>query len=86
MASEVGARGVDVAAEIARLSIVGSGMRAEPGVAATMFRELADEGVNIDMISTSSIRVSCVIDESDVDRAMQRLHSAFGLDGDDSSE
>ena len=86
MASEVGARGVDVASEIARLSIVGSGMRAEPGVAATMFRELADEGVNIDMISTSSIRVSCVIDESDVERAMQRLHRAFGLDGDGTDE
>ena len=81
VASSVGARGVDVASNIARLSIVGSGMRAEPGVAATMFRELADEGVNIDMISTSSIRVSCVIEESDVVRAVERLHRVFGLDG-----
>ncbi len=81
VASEIGAAGVDVAPNIARLSIVGSGMRAEPGVAATMFRELADAGVNIDMISTSSIRVSCVIDESDVERAVECLHRAFGLDG-----
>jgi aspartate kinase len=81
VAADVGAAGVDLAADIARLSIVGSGMREEPGVAATMFRELADEGVNIDMISTSAIRVSCVIDETDVDRAMSRLHSAFNLDG-----
>ena len=81
VAAEIGATGADVTTDIARLSIVGSGMRAEPGVAATMFRELAEGGVNIDMISTSSIRVSCVIDEADVVRAMDRLHSAFGLDG-----
>jgi len=86
VASNVGAGGVDVASNIARLSIVGSGMRAEPGVAATMFRELADEGVNIGMISTSSIRVSCVIDEADVERAVQRLHHVFGLDGGGSDE
>lgn len=81
VATDVGASGVGVATDIARLSIVGSGMRSEPGVAATMFRELAEEGVNIDMISTSSIRVSCVIDEADVGRALSRLHTAFGLDG-----
>jgi aspartate kinase len=81
VAAEVGAAGVDIDTEIARLSIVGSGMRNEPGVAATMFRELADAGVNIDMISTSSIRVSCVISDSDVEKAMQRLHAAFHLDG-----
>ena len=86
VASDVGAVGVDVADDIARLSIVGSGMRAEPGVAATMFRELAAEGVNIQMISTSSIRVSCVIDAADVGRAMNRLHHAFKLDGGDGDE
>jgi aspartate kinase len=81
LATEVGARGVDLDDSIARLSIVGSGMRAHPGVAATMFRELADAGVNIDMISTSSIRVSCVIAAADVAKAVERLHSAFDLDG-----
>jgi aspartate kinase len=86
VAAEVGAAGVDVDTAVARLSIVGSGMRAEPGVAAKMFRELADDGVNIDMISTSSIRVSCVIAESDVERAMNRLHAAFDLEGDGSNE
>jgi len=80
-AEDVGAAGVDVDMKVARLSIVGSGMRAEPGVAATMFRELAESGVNIDMISTSAVRVSCVIDEDEVKSAMQRLHAAFGLDG-----
>lgn len=83
VAAEIDAGGVDVAIDVARLSIVGSGMRSEPGVAATMFRELAEEGVNIDMISTSSIRVSCVIDQADVARSMDRLHKAFGLDGGD---
>jgi aspartate kinase len=86
MASEVGAAGVDLDDSIARLSIVGAGMRAHPGVAARMFRELADAGVNIEMISTSAIRVSCVIDQGDVDRAVEVLHSAFGLDGSDDDE
>ncbi len=85
-AADVGAAGVDVTADIARLSIVGSGMRAEPGVAATMFRELAAEEVNIQMISTSSIRVSCVIDAADAERAMNRLHRAFELDAGGSDE
>ena len=86
VASEIGAMGIDVTSKIARLSIVGSGMRAEPGVAATMFRELADADVNIDMISTSSIRVSCVVDESDVDRAMECLHRVFDLGEDTAGE
>jgi aspartate kinase len=83
VAEEIGAGGVDVDESVARLSIVGSGIRSEPGVAATMFRELAEAGVNIDMISTSSIRVSCVIAEEDVAGAMKRLHRAFDLDGGD---
>jgi aspartate kinase len=86
VATEVGAAGVDVDTTVARLSIVGSGIRSEPGVAATMFRELAEAGVNIEMISTSSIRVSCVIDEDDIPVAMTRLHAAFGLDGGGSGE
>ena len=59
------------------MSIVGSGMRAHPGVAATMFSVLADAGINIAMISTSPIRVSCVIAASQVDEAVRRLHDAF---------
>lgn len=86
MVTGVEAQGVDIDDSIARLSIVGSGMRAHPGVAATMFRVLADAGVNIGMISTSAIRVSCVIPAADVDRAVQVLHTAFGLDGSEDDE
>jgi aspartate kinase len=53
---------------------------ASSGVAATMFETLAAEGINIDMISTSTIRISCVVHEDDVERAVRALHTAFGLD------
>ena len=65
---------------IARVSVIGAGMKTYPGVTATMFETLADEGINIEMISTSSIRISCVVDEADVEEAMRALHSAFELD------
>ena len=78
--SSVGASGVTADPDIARVSIVGAGMRTNPGVAATMFEVLAAEGVNIEMISTSTIRTSCVVRAGDVERAAQALHSAFGLD------
>ena len=55
-------------------------MKTHPGVAALMFRTLADAGVNLDMISTSSIRISCVIDAGQAERAVRALHDAFGLD------
>jgi aspartate kinase len=55
-------------------------MKSNPGVAATMFETLADNGINIEMISTSAIRISCVVDESNIERAAQVLHTAFGLD------
>jgi aspartate kinase len=64
---------------IGRVSLVGAGMKTNPGIAAKMFETLADENVNIEMISTSSIRVSCVVHEDDVDRAVIALHRAFGL-------
>ncbi|MFM7617032.1 MAG: aspartate kinase [Actinomycetes bacterium] len=80
IATSVGASGVAADPDIARVSIVGAGMRTNPGVAATMFEVLADEGVNIEMISTSTIRTSCVVRAADVERAAQALHSAFGLD------
>jgi aspartate kinase len=68
-------------ASIGRVSLVGAGMKTHPGVAAKMFEVLANEGVNIEMISTSTIRISCVIAESDVERAVRALHAAFELDG-----
>jgi aspartate kinase len=77
---EIGARSVTHDAEIGRVSIVGAGMKTNPGVAARMFRVLSDESVNIEMISTSSIRVSCVVRARDVERAVRALHSAFELD------
>src|SRR3954469_11713817 len=80
LAPQIGAKAVTHDAEIARVSIVGAGMKTHPGVAARMFEVLSDEGVNIEMISTSSIRVSCVVRARDVEHAVQALHSAFQLD------
>ncbi|MBV9410752.1 MAG: aspartate kinase [Acidimicrobiia bacterium] len=80
LAPEIGAKSVTHDAEIGRVSIVGAGMKTHPGVAARMFRVLAEEGVNIEMISTSSIRISCVVRARDVERAVRALHSAFELD------
>jgi aspartate kinase len=65
---------------IGRVSLVGAGMKTHPGIAAKMFEVLAAEGINIEMISTSTIRISCVVAEADMERAVQALHSAFGLD------
>ncbi len=67
--------------EMGKVSIVGAGMRSHPGVAAKVFGVLASEGVNIDMISTSPIKISCVIDRERVTQAVQALHSAFELSG-----
>jgi aspartate kinase len=76
----IGAASVTSQTNIARVSIVGAGMRTNPGVSATMFETLADAGVNIEMISTSTIRLSCVISADEVETAVQALHTAFGLD------
>jgi aspartate kinase len=65
---------------IGRVSLVGAGMKTHPGIAAKMFEVLAAEGVNIEMISTSTIRISCVVGEDDVERAVRGLHAAFDLD------
>jgi aspartate kinase len=64
-----------------KVSIVGAGMRSHPGVAAKVFAVLAEEGVNIDMIATSPIKISCVIERDEVERAVQVLHAAFELSG-----
>jgi aspartate kinase len=80
LADEIGATGVSSDRDIARVSIVGAGMKSHPGVAATMFEVLAGEGINIEMISTSAIRTSCVVREGQIEKAVQSLHTAFGLD------
>ena len=79
VAKQIGATKVVPDADIARISLVGAGMKTHPGVAATMFEVLADEGVNIEMISTSSIRISCVVRAGDVERGVRALHKAFSL-------
>jgi aspartate kinase len=83
--AEVGAGGVTVDEEIAKVTVVGIGMKTESGVAAGMFRVLADNGINIEMISTSPIRISCVIRGDQVDDAVRALHTGFGLDGEPAS-
>jgi aspartate kinase len=67
--------------EMGKVSIVGAGMRTHPGVAATVFRVLADQGINIEMISTSPIKISCVIARDRVEAAVRALHGAFELSG-----
>lgn len=71
---------VETDTDIGRVSIVGAGMRSNPGVAATMFETLAANDINIEMISTSAIRISCVVRADDVDNATQALHDAFELE------
>ncbi len=66
-------------ADIAKVSIIGAGMKTNPGVAATVFRTLAGEQINIEMISTSPIRISVVVHQADAERAVQSLHAAFQL-------
>jgi aspartate kinase len=77
VAVEVGALSVDVDLEIGKVSLVGAGMRSHPGVAAHAFRALAEAGINIEMISTSTIRISCVVRADQVEKAVQALHDAF---------
>jgi aspartate kinase len=76
---EIGARGIVYDPDIAKVSLVGAGMRSHPGVAADMFEALADAGINIEIISTSSIRVSCVVRATDVERAVTAVHERFRL-------
>jgi aspartate kinase len=77
---EIGATEVTSDDNIGRVSIIGAGMKSNPGVTALMFETLSESGINIEMISTSSIRISCVIRAEKVADAVQRLHTAFGLD------
>jgi aspartate kinase len=68
--------------QIGKISLIGAGMRSHPGVSARFFAALAAAGVNIEMISTSEIRISVVTRSEDVDTAVRAVHSAFGLDAD----
>ena len=79
-AVKIGAAGVESNENIAKVSIVGVGMRSHSGIASQMFETLSKEGVNIQMISTSEIKVSCVIDDKYTELAVRVLHAAFGLD------
>jgi len=79
--TDIGALRYETDDAIAKLSLVGAGIKSNPGVAADMFDALAAEGINIDMISTSSIRISCVIRAEDGDRAVRAVHQRFGLEG-----
>jgi aspartate kinase len=79
LAKEIEAGGVVYDDEIAKVSLVGAGMKSHPGVAADMFEALADAGINIEIISTSTIRVSCVVRAADVERAVQAVHERFRM-------
>ncbi|MCZ6891617.1 MAG: aspartate kinase [Chloroflexi bacterium] len=82
IALKIGAGGVTQDAALAKVSVVGTGMQNSPGYASTMFRALADAGVNIEMISTSEIRITCIVSESQCADAVRALHKAFELDQD----
>ena len=73
---------IQVNDNIAKVSIVGAGMIDRPGVASTMFETLAQQGINIRMISTSEIKISCLVDKEDAKRAVQALHKVFELESD----
>ena len=85
VAADLGAAGVDSDTDIARISLVGAGMKTNPGVAATMFETLAAHGVNIEMISTSSIRISCVVRAGQVEEGVRALHTVFDLDAEEAA-
>ena len=80
IAQKLGAKRVTSDDSIGRVSVIGAGMKSNPGVAATMFETLAANDINIEMISTSAIRISCVVDAEQAEAAVQFLHTAYGLD------
>lgn len=86
VAEKIGAEGVQGDEHIAKVSMVGVGMRSHSGIASKMFETLSREGINIEMISTSEIKVSCVIDIKYTELAVRVLHQAFGLDNPDAEE
>ena len=80
IADKIGAKGVISEPEVAKVSIVGAGITSDPGMAARMFGALAKEGINIDMISTAGIRISCLISSSRIEDAVRSVHKEFNLD------
>lgn len=80
LVEEIGASGMSYGDNVAKVSIVGAGMQSNPGVAADMFEALANANINIHMISTSEIRISCIIDKDKINEAVQALHEKFELD------
>jgi aspartate kinase len=79
-AEAIGAKKVEVDDQVSKVSIIGVGMASHSGVAAKMFSTLADEGINIIMISTSEIKISCIIQRKYTELAVMVLHDAFGLE------
>jgi aspartate kinase len=80
LSKEIGAEGFSSESDIAKISVVGAGMRTNPGVAAAIFEALADAGINIEIISTSSIRVSCVVPAGEIERAVNVVHERLRLE------
>jgi len=80
ISSEMGARGIEVDQKVAKVSLVGVGMRSHAGVASRMFEALSKESINIQLITTSEIKISVVIEEKYLELAVRALHSAFGLE------
>ena len=81
--ADLGIREFGADPAVARVSVIGAGMKSNPGIAASMFECLADAGINIDMISTSAIRISCVVTQDDAERAVAVLHATYELDKSD---
>ena len=85
--AEIGATGdIQVDENIAKVSIVGAGMIDRPGVASTMFETLAEQGINIRMISTSEIKISCLVDKNQAQKAVKALHEVFELESSEIAE
>jgi len=80
IAKSIGARECVADAKLGKVSIIGTGMQNTPGFAARMFRALSEQGINIQLITTSEIRITCIIDESRVKDAVRVLHRAFELE------
>ena len=79
--AELGTFSVEQNEQLGKVSLIGAGMRSHPGVAATMFRTLADLEINLEMISTSPIKISCMIGRDRIPEAVRALHDAFALEG-----
>ena len=84
--AKLNAADIKIDDNIAKVSIIGAGMIDRPGIASTMFQTLADNDINIRMISTSEIKISCLINKDDAQNAVKALHSIFNLESDEIAE